>query len=174
MVAVVAEWGHSGRHSDRTMDTIGRPKEAQWWYKGGRSIAQINTQCLQQCELFYGATNGRPLCILSATTAMRVPSSSLLSATVGVWPPRQPLCACFEHAQNFTATMASMARSKRPLCRPGTIKLTFLPPLCLQRRPDQCCGRTREAQRMQPRCKGGINSVSGNHIKMGKDSDLTI
>ena len=28
-VAVVAEWGHSGHHSDRSMDTIGRPKKAQ-------------------------------------------------------------------------------------------------------------------------------------------------
>ena len=28
-VAVVAEWRHSGRHSHRSMHTIGRPKEAQ-------------------------------------------------------------------------------------------------------------------------------------------------
>ena len=49
-VAVVAEWRHSGRHSYRSMDPNGRPKEAQWWHKGGRSIAQIDyaTQCLQQ------------------------------------------------------------------------------------------------------------------------------
>ena len=31
-------------------------------------------------------------------------------------PPRRPLCDCFEHTQNFTETMASMARSERPLC----------------------------------------------------------
>ena len=43
-VAVVAEWRHSSRHTDRSVDTIGRLKEAQWWYKGGRSIAQIYTQ----------------------------------------------------------------------------------------------------------------------------------
>ena len=59
-VAVVAEWRHSGRHSDRSMDAIGRPNEAQWWYKGGRNIAQIDTQCLQQYAFFYGATNGDP------------------------------------------------------------------------------------------------------------------
>ena len=45
-------------------------------------------------------------------------------------PPRRPLCDCFEHAQNFPATMASMTMSERPMC-------------------------TREAQRSQPLC-GGI------------------
>ena len=29
-------------------------------------------------------------------------------------PSRRPLCDCFEHAQNFTATMASMAMPERP------------------------------------------------------------
>ena len=43
--AVVAEWRHSSHHSDRSMDAIGRPKEAQWWYKEGRPVAQIDTQC---------------------------------------------------------------------------------------------------------------------------------
>ena len=33
-------------------------------------------------------------------------------------PHRRPLCDCFEHDQKFTATMASMARSERPLCHP--------------------------------------------------------
>ena len=65
-------------------------------------------------------------------------------------PSRRPSCDWFEHAQNFTATMASMARSERPLCHPWTTKTTFLPPLCLQRRHGQFCGRTREAQRSQP------------------------
>ena len=63
--------------SDRSMDATGRPKESHWWYKGGRSIAQIETQCLQQYTFFYGATNGRSLCINSATTAICVPSSCL-------------------------------------------------------------------------------------------------
>ena len=31
-----------------SMDAIGWLKEAQWWYKWGRSIAQIHTQCMQQ------------------------------------------------------------------------------------------------------------------------------
>ena len=29
-VAVVAEWRHRGRHSDRSMNAIDRPKETQW------------------------------------------------------------------------------------------------------------------------------------------------
>ena len=53
-VAVVAEWRHSGRHIDRSMDTIGRLKEAQWWYKGGSSITQIDAQCLKQYTLLTG------------------------------------------------------------------------------------------------------------------------
>ena len=62
-VAVLAELRHSGRHSDRSMDVIVRPKEAHWWYKGGRSIAQIDTQCLQQYAFF----TGRPMADLCAS-----------------------------------------------------------------------------------------------------------
>ena len=40
---------HGGRHSGWSMDVIRGTKEAQWWYKGGRSTAQIGTQCLQLC-----------------------------------------------------------------------------------------------------------------------------
>ena len=73
-----------------------------------RSIAQIDSQCLQQYELFYRATNGRSLCIHSAPTAMRVPSSCLLWATCERTTPRWPLCDCFEHAQNFMASMRGL------------------------------------------------------------------
>ena len=82
-VAVVAEWRHCGRHNDHSMNAIGRPKESQWWYKEGSSVAQIDTQCSQQFAFLYGATNGRPLCIHSATTAMCVPSSCLFWASFG-------------------------------------------------------------------------------------------
>ena len=58
--------------------------------------------------------------------------------------PQRLLCDCLEHAQNFTATMASMAIYGRPVYRPWTIKAIVRPPFCLQRRPDQFCGRTRE------------------------------
>ena len=80
-VAVVAEWRHSDRHSDRSINAIDQPKEVQWWFKGGRNIAQVDKQCLQTYALFCGATNGRPLGIHSATTVMPVPSSCLPWAT---------------------------------------------------------------------------------------------
>ena len=79
-------------------------------------------------------------------------------------PPRRPLCDCFEHAQNFTATMASMAMSERPVYHPWATKATVLPPLCLQRRPGQFCGRTMEAERSQPLCKGGITTYITYHL----------
>ena len=56
-IAKVAEelpWSPNGSHCDRSMDAIGRPKEAQWWYKEGRSVAQIDTQCSQQYVFFTG------------------------------------------------------------------------------------------------------------------------
>ena len=112
---MVAEWRHSSRHCDRSMDAIVRPKEAQWWYKEGRSVAQIDTQCSQQYVFFMG----RPMaddcasilppwrCVCLRTASFERPVSDR--------PPRRPLCDCFEHAQNFTATMASIAMSERPV-----------------------------------------------------------
>ena len=43
---------------------------------------------------------------------------------------------------------ATLERPRQPFCFP----------MCRQRRPGQFCGRTREAQRSQPLCKGGINN----------------
>ena len=149
-VAVVAEWWHSGRHSDRSMDAIGRPKEAQWWYKEGRRVALIDTQCSHFLLGDQWPTTVHPFCDHGDECAFILP---LLSDR----PPRRPLCDCFEYAQNFTVTMASMAMSERPMCHPWTTTGTVRPPFCLQRRPGQFCGRTREAQRSQPLCKGGIN-----------------
>ena len=76
-VAVVAGWRQSVRHSDRSMDAIGRPKEAH----GGTRKADVSLKLIHNVRIFYWATNGRPLCIHSATTAMCVPSSCLLWAT---------------------------------------------------------------------------------------------
>ena len=157
-VAVVAEWRHSGRHCDRSMDAIGRPKEAQWWCKEGRSVAQIDTQCSQQYVFF----TERPMAdhcasILPPWRCVCLPLASF-ERPVSDRPPRRPLCDCFEHAQNFTATMASMAMFERPVCHHWATKATVLPPFCLQRRPGQFCGRTMEAERSQPLCKGGISS----------------
>ena len=93
-VAVVAEWRHSGRLSDRSMDAIGRPH-----YFTGRPMAD-------PC-----ASNLRPRpCMCLPTASFERPVSDR--------PPRRPLCDCFEHAQNFTATMASMATLGRPLSHP--------------------------------------------------------
>ena len=61
-VAVVTEWRHSGRHSDRSMDAIGRPKEAQWWYKEGRRVAQIDTQCSHFLLGDQWSTTVHPFC----------------------------------------------------------------------------------------------------------------
>ena len=157
-VAVVAEWRHSGRHCDRSMDAIGRSKEAQsWWYKEGRSVAQIDTQCSQLYVLF----TGRPMVdhcasILPPRRCVCLPPASFEWPVSGR-PPRRPLCDCFEHAQNFTATMASLAMSERPVYHHWTTKATVLLPFCLQQRPGQFCGRTMEAARSQPLCKGGIS-----------------
>ena len=112
---MVAEWRHSGRHCDRSMDAISRPKEAQWWYKEGRRVAQIDTQCSQQYVFF----TGRPMAdhcasILPPRRWVCLPPASF-ERPVSDRPPRRPLCDCFEHAQNLTATMASMAMSERPV-----------------------------------------------------------
>ena len=150
MVAQVLPW-HSGRHSDRSMDSIGRPKEAQWWYKEGRRVAQIDTQCSHFLLGDQWPTTVHPFCDHNDVCAFILPPLSDLWASDR--PPWRPLCDCFEHAQNFTATMAM---SERPMCHPWTTKATVRPPFCHQRRPGQFCSRTREAQRSQPLCKLGI------------------
>ena len=54
----VAEWRHSGRHSDRSMDVIGRPKEAVQGRQKHRSDGMIMFTTIPIC---YRATIGRPL-----------------------------------------------------------------------------------------------------------------
>ena len=164
-VAVVAEWRHRGRHSNRSMNAISRPKEAQWWYKKGRSAAQIDTQCSQQYVVF----KGRPMAdhcasILRPRWCVCLPPASF-EQPVSDRPPQRPLCDCFEHAQNFMVTMASMAMSERPVYHPWMTKATVQPPFCLQRRPGQFCGRTREAERPQPLCKGSISYHSLHTVR---------
>ena len=147
-VAMVADWRHSGRHSDCSMDATGRLKEAQWWYRGDRNIAQIHGQCIQQHAFLTGPPMANPCAfILRPRGCVCLPPSSF-ERPVSAQPPRRPLCDCFEHAQNFTATVAFMARSERPLCHPWTTKATLRPPFCLQRRPSQFCGSSTEAQKV--------------------------
>ena len=76
-VAVVAEW----RHSDRSMDAISRPKEAQWWYKEGRRVAQIDTQCSHFLLGDQWPTTVHPFCDHGDVCAFVLPPLSDLWAT---------------------------------------------------------------------------------------------
>ena len=78
-VAVVAEWRHSGRHSDRSMDAIGRPKDTM--VVQGRQTCRSNWYTMFAFFTGLPMADHWPLCIHSATTAMCVPSSCLLWAT---------------------------------------------------------------------------------------------
>ena len=150
-VTVVAEWRHSGHHSDRSIDATGRLKEAQWWYKGGRSIAQIHTQCIQHYAFFTERPMADPSApILRSRRCLCLPLASF-ERPVSDQPPRRPLCDCFEHAENFTGTMSSMARS----------------PWCLQLRIGRFCGFTREAQVSQLLCKGGYDVLMTTGVAYG-------
>ena len=89
------------------MDAIGRPKEAQWWYKEGRSVAQIDTQCSQQYVFF----TGRPMAdhcasILPPWRCLCLPPSSF-ERPVSDRPPRR-LCA----------TVLNMLKTSRRPWRP--------------------------------------------------------
>ena len=157
------QWSLNGRHwsaKGGTMVVQGRQTGRSNWYTmfvffTGRPMADLCASILRprRCVYLHPAPFGRP---------------------VSDRPPRRPLCDCFEHAQNFTATMASMAMSERPMCHPWTTKATVRPPFCLQRRPGQFCGRTREAQRSQPLCKGGISSCRIPILKIGRSHDRLI
>ena len=138
-----------------------------WSAKGGTMVAQWRQKNRSNSYIKFTTVRiffkGRPMADPSASILRQRRCGCLPPASherpVSDRPPRRPLCDCFEHAQNFTATMASMARSERHLCHHRTSQATFLPPLCLQRRHGRFCGCTREAQRSQPLCKRGIKSV---------------
>ena len=142
------QWSLNGRH---------------WSSKGGTMVVQGRQTCRSNWYTMFAFLTGRPMAdhcasILRPRRCVCLHPASF-ERPVSDRPPRRPLCDCFEHAQNFTATMASMAMPERPVYHPWTTKATVLPPFCLQRRPGQFCGRTREAQRSQPLCKGGISAT---------------
>ena len=162
---MVAQWSPWSPNGGTVVATV----VAQWTllvgqrrHSGGTREADASLKLIHNV---YNSTNyftGRPMAdpcasILRPRWCICLPPASF-ERRVSDRPPRRPLCDCFEHAQNFTATMASMARSEHPLCLPWTTKVTYLPRLCLLRRLGQFYGRTREAQRSQPLCKGGISS----------------
>ena len=146
------QWSLNGRH---------------WSSKGGTMVVQGRQTSRSNWNTMFALLTGRPMADHCASILRPRRCACLHPASferpVSDRPPRRPLCDCFEHAQNFTATMASMAMPERPVYHPWTTKATVLPPFCLQRRPGQFCGRTREAQRSQPLCKGGITDAYMRH-----------
>ena len=148
------QWSLNGRH---------------WSSKGGTMVVQGRQTSRSNWYTMFAFLTGRPMAdhcasILRPRRCVCLHPASF-ERPVSDRPPRRPLCDCFEHAQNFTATMASMAMPERPVYHPWTTKATVLPPFCLQRRPGQFCGRTREAQRSQPLCKGGITGKGFNYLR---------
>ena len=140
-----------------TMGVQGRQKHRSNWY------TMFTTVCI---------FTGRPMADLCASI-LRPRRCACLSPASFEWPvsdrlPRRPLCDCCEYAQNFTAAMASMARSERPLCHPWTTKATIRSPLCLQRRPGKFCGRTREAQRLCTWILGNPPAIGHRWIPFAK------
>ena len=137
----------------RRMEVLWSP---QWPLNGRYWRSNLNTMLTKVC-IFHGATNDRPLCIPWLWRCACLPSVSF-EWTVSDRLPWWPLWTC----SKFTATMASMVGSERPVYYPWTTKTAFRLLLCLQRRPGQFWGRTREVQRSQSLCKGikgGYNGV---------------
>ena len=150
------QWSLNGRH---------------WSSKGGTMVVQGRQTSRSNWYTMFAFLTGRPMAdhcasILRPRRCVCLHPASF-ERPVSDRPPRRPLCDCFEHAQNFTTTMASMAMPERPVYHPWTTKATVLPPFCLQRRPGQFCGRTREAQRSQPLCKGGISAYQVDWVHSG-------
>ena len=113
-----------------TEEAQGRQKRRPHW----------GTELCSRTHMLRVAIIGRPLCIHSATTAMQLRPLCLIRATV-----ERPL--------------ASIAVVERHVYHLWTTKATMMPPLSVQRRPGQFYGRTREAQRSQALCKGGIKQL---------------
>ena len=124
----------------RVVDTV----VAQWTllvgqrrHNGGTREAEASLKLIYNV---YDSTHcfmGRPMADPSASVlrprrCVYLPPASV-ERPVSDWPLRRPFCGCFEHAQNFTATMASMARSELPLCHPWTTKATSCLIFWLQR-----------------------------------------
>ena len=54
-------WSPNGGTAVAAMNAIGRPKEVQWWYKGGKSITKLMHNVFNSICFFTGATNDRPV-----------------------------------------------------------------------------------------------------------------
>ena len=147
----------------------GRRMEAQWspqWSLNRRYwSAKGSTMVVQVQGRQKRRSNWYTVC-----TAVRIFTGRPMSDHyVSILQPRWCTCFHLPPLSNLWATdllgdlcatvlnMASMAGSERPVYQPWTTyKATVRPPFCLQWRPGQFCGRTVEAQKSQPQCKGGI------------------
>ena len=130
---MVAEWSHSGRHSHRSMHTIGSTEVAQRRHTGGGRL-RIEELSFAAGRNYYVATIRRPLCIHSATTAMPC-TWSLLSHLSDRWAtnllgdPSVTILNTFK----LDGDMASMATVLRTSCIPplngqGNHAACFEPP----------------------------------------------
>ena len=81
MVAQVLPWSLNGGTVVATVIAQWTPLVGQRRHNGGTREADVSPKLIHNVRILYWATNGRPLCIHSATTAMCVPSSCLLWAT---------------------------------------------------------------------------------------------
>ena len=81
MVPQVLPWSLNGGTVVATVIAQWTPWVGQKRHNGGTRKADVSLKLIHNVRIFYWATNGRPLCIRSATTLMCVPSSCLLWAT---------------------------------------------------------------------------------------------
>ena len=89
---------------------------------GGTRKAEASLKLIQNVHnsthLFTGRlTADHRASILRPRRCVCLPPASF-ERPVSDRPPQRALCDCFEHAQIFTATMASMAMSERPVHHP--------------------------------------------------------
>ena len=81
IVAQVLPWSLNGGTVVATVIAQWTPLVGQRRHNGGTKKADVSLKLIHNVRIFYWATNGRPLCTHSATTAMCVPSSCLLWVT---------------------------------------------------------------------------------------------
>ena len=81
MVAQVLPWSLNGGTVVATVIAQWTPLVGQRRHNGGTRKADVSLKLIHNVRIFNWATNGRPLCIHSATTATCVPSSCLLWGT---------------------------------------------------------------------------------------------
>ena len=161
MVAQVLPWSLNVGTVVATVIAQWAPLVGQRRHNGGTRKAGVSLKLINNVRIFYWATNGRPLCIHSATTAMYVPSSCLLWATCERSTSSATFVRLFWTCSKLHGDHGVHVDVWTSYVPPLNDQATVPPPFCLQRRPGQFCGRTREAQRSQPLCKGGKTLYQG-------------